>query len=491
MEDLIRFKVRIDSLSEEELFSFIKSQDHKYLIDTFFNSLVFQFITMKDSSVYDTNLIQIQEMIANIDNIIHSRDHQQQTYSQNDHDILKDVAAIKHPHSRQSIKLSQLASPLISHISNYLELSDILSFELVSRNILIGSRSPISSHIMLYDQFQKCLEFSNNTKFVYNWYRFKNVQSLYLHLQHTFNEYYHVAQATNDPKLRKGRDIEMFRKLPIFKNLKHLGLHYDDEDGNYFCKWLFGDLLNTDCFPNLEYLSIKSLRIQQNDPMASLLPQLQGLSVDALCLSDYIADNISMDKITAFQGGEGDLQQLITRRAHQIEECCLCCATNMFSELFLQLESFPDLKRVCLHFHENMPVNIQEQSDIYFGGLKYIVISCTNYNDLECVLDMFLNPDLNFDHDSNTIKMRIIAPDQVISMRIKNKIIRVVDFLNSEYEHVMLSLLIKEIDGSLGKIKNGGYLVKTDDEKYCHISNDDCSLSDFTEDWLMKCSKCL
>ena len=265
MEELIRFRTRIDLLSKQEFIAFISSQDHEYLINTFFNSYLYQFITMKNAPEFDRKLVNIQQMTANIDKIIHQRDKNQQTYPQNDDEDDDDMDLSKHP---QSTKLDQLALSLISHVSGYLQLTDLLSFELVSRNIFIGSRSPIIPQIMLYDQFVKCLEFSNNTRRIYNWYRFKNIKSISLPLEHTFNQYYNVKRPRlnnkirRDPKPEKGRDVETFRKLPIFHNLTHLGLHYDDAvNGNYFCKWLFGGLLTKDSFPNLQYLSTEDPEI--------------------------------------------------------------------------------------------------------------------------------------------------------------------------------------------------------------------------------------
>ena len=51
-------------------------------------------------------------------------------------------------------------------------------------------------------------------------------------------------------------------------------------------------------------------------------------------------------------------------------------------------------------------------------------------------------------------------------------------------------MIILEIDGIIDGLKSKMYVVNTDQDGFAYISNKDCRICGYQENWLMKCVEC-
>ena len=477
MEHIIRFGKMLDLLTAEEFITFINSQLQNQLKNIFIKSFLFQFVTMKNPSQFENTVINIEQMICQINDLIHLRKENK-----------------KSQESQFKCKqLDALPLPLISNISSFLNLIELLSFELVNKSIIIGTRTPIVPQTMNSFTFQRCLSFSNDYKCIYNWYRFKDIQMIQIPLQTIFNEYY--TDEDGDVNSLKGRDITLFRRLPIFYNIKQLALISDDSKGEYYSRWLFGNLLKKqNIFSSLKYLSTEDSDTTQN--LIHLLPQLHGYGVEADCLERKIAETFCIDKFKSFHGGCTDIDLL--KQYSEIQEMCLLLFDYLVLHFFVHLREillfydyWPKLKRICIRLDKPpikpLPPNYPY---IFLGYVECLEIKCGNHDILKFMLNLLVK--VHVFNDTMNIKIRISSCGDFIDEEIVDLIYRFINQLYKEFHHFMLSLLIKDVNNSLLDIQNNNdYLVNSDDTNgYCYISNNECLLSGYRDKWLMRCCKC-
>ena len=62
------------------------------------------------------------------------------------------------------------------------------------------------------------------------------------------------------------------------------------------------------------------------------------------------------------------------------------------------------------------------------------------------------------------------------------------DIMSKSVDNFMWLLWTTEIYGSIKD--NDKYLVNTDDNGYCYISNHDCSVCGYNEKWMIECRNC-
>lgn len=485
MEHLLNFKWRMKELSKEEFAKFIITYDHKVIIDLFYNLFFVAFIAMKNSRSFEDNIATMKDMITRADEII-----QERNVPSAEHDGDKDNDTNYH----KVIKVDELPLPLISSISGFLPFDDVLNFEKSNKRIFIGTRSPLSLQKLDVPASTDCMEYSADNRCIYNWFRFRNIKEIYL-IHH-----------------RNEKDME-FKHLPICNTVNTL--HFFTSRCMKFQRYI---IENLQCYSNITYLDwdieADADIIELFREQSLTLKHLKGYSGDVDGCG-FIVDALDENEFKSYHGDYLSLELLYNgNKSQQLEELCikdtdttLFKMANDFVEVFSTLN---DLKRL------NM--NVLADDDEYY---EYFETMMTNTIDTLEFIGLQLNACQQTNRDEALSKALSILSDCMQNQH-KSRLKITIDALFDDdideitQDHVLegvselLDVLVKAVDDFMiifrlsAETSAGFYLAIQDehetddrfvidymniDEVYdrCCISNKECTICGYNENWSMKC----
>eukprot|EP01084_Bolivina_argentea_P020437 38001_1 len=171
MEELIQFKLNVDSLSSKQFMVFIESVGkHKMA------SIMFQYFHNQLQNSTDINDLR-HNVIPSIQNINQSIAQIIELGSTDDIQT-NEINYCNHFH--------KLPDVLISKISSLLDMNSILSFEMCSRTIFIATRTPLSLHEIDQDRLQQIIKVYNSKNFIYKLLRFQCIKEISVQMDHCY-----------------------------------------------------------------------------------------------------------------------------------------------------------------------------------------------------------------------------------------------------------------------------------------------------------------
>eukprot|EP01084_Bolivina_argentea_P262820 444612_1 len=197
MDELFNLTAQLNTLSDIEFITFMKTFDKPTFISILFKYFQGQLQLCNHWQQIETEIIpNIKKINGAAAEIIQSREEKENS-------------------SEKQFKVDLLPPPLISLISSWLDLQTTLQFEVCNKAIFIGTRSPVNLCSLSSKYFAKCVKFSTENNFVYNWYRFKSVQELSINI-------YDLQQKVGNRVV----GIYKISNIPIWKwgNLRKLSL---------------------------------------------------------------------------------------------------------------------------------------------------------------------------------------------------------------------------------------------------------------------------
>ena len=293
--------------------------------------------------------------------------------------------------------------------------------------------------------------------------------------------------------------MEIFH-LPIWKNITKLT--FTNEWDNKIIDHIMS---NKTYLQNLQYLIWHADDEYFTKDTSLRLAQLHGYA-ETVKEDGYVTQNLDKEKFKSFHGWCVDLAALHEKeKAHQLQELCLFDPRSKLildEDEFLAKQcgnlysGFKNLKRLNIGFSDIItykPIII----DLFTSNidtLEYIGINCpwkirVGGQESQYVLTTLMEC-INKTHKSN-FKIRITGNE--IGDCLISDIITLSDILSKQTENFMIILNINHIYKELNdKLINNKLLVKTDidDNGYCYISNKECLICGYNENWSMKCQNC-
>lgn len=530
MEELIRFRSRMDLINDDEFIMFIKSYSKDFVANVLFQHFHNQLIHTNNIQEWENKIRpNVDKMSDTINNIIDSRNKNNQK-NKDDQEI--DIDERKE--QTINLKLDNLPFIMISYISSFLNIDDTLIAERTNGSLFIGSRSPISIQKMNKNQLTKCIKYSNLHQCMYNFYRFQSIKELVIDVQQIIDEYYYYEDSEYKHRMDYTFIKPNLSNLPIWTNLKTLKME-GDESPNFEIGFVtnfdkqnlskittftynggpFYDLseFTKDIFPNLEFLELDTAQMSWN--------QLDD--ADILDEIDIMFDLSALRGLSIIPHDNDNYQPIMRRVCHSLESfhttmsdgCIVLCPENKLAQLkeicirfkhdlcygedqdALEDEDLLNgLERINLDISrvENITNQMVDPTFIHFllsgRSLNYLSIKCSKYQQLRIILEILRNV-VNSGRKT-LIKVRISClnySDQKNGADINNEILNLTNCLLKMSDHFMLICDIPSINLAVNEFNNK-CLIEYDGNNKCIVSNKGCTINGYHEQWIMNCDCC-
>eukprot|EP01084_Bolivina_argentea_P293844 505486_1 len=208
MEDLIRLRSGFEKLSDTEIVHLVKSFGKNNFASILFKYFLNELQSIDKCDDIDNKLSRVHQLNKIIGDTIRSREEHNDQES-NEQQQINEQQPNKMSRVKM-LKLDQLPDVILSHVSSFFKLENLLNFEKSNRSIFIATRSPISLLHLSDDYYFKLHQFSTINNSIYNFHRFKLLKTLNIYI----------------PDLDE-LDLEIDQlsiKLPNLSNLKTLQL---------------------------------------------------------------------------------------------------------------------------------------------------------------------------------------------------------------------------------------------------------------------------
>jgi len=505
MDDLIRFRARIESLTEDEFRHLLQSQPRQSITNVLFQFFRHQLVLCPASKYHAAPTIQ--EFNEQIDCILEARPQNEEELRGEADDDEEDVQIES---ARDQDLLSALPSVLISNISSWLSLTELAKLELCSRHILVGTRSPIPMRTMTDSEFISCLRYSNHHRTLCNWHKLK-IENLTISTPDLFDVFDHKNFITFE-SVQSLLDVTKLKKLSINAYC------INDEDVNLSDKFLSA-FLNLS-FPNVTAFRIDDHVFPSDIDIRRRMPRLQHLSLvfceqfDASQVEDTLSSvqvqNVDLPlqsaecvKYRSIHTSPWQWKSVTSSEENKVwlsrleEICvtqCLCggavARTERFADIFDIDCTLQNLKRLNLTMTEKRAfLSILEKTG---ERLEFVAVCCRDEEDVNVLLDA-LNEDMQRRTERRAkLKVKIVCSERTATKLETSRLIRLCEKLSAKTNDFMILLWMEKVEEELECIENAlkQFHVVIEAGNRLIISNHACKINGYQERWLMQCEYC-
>eukprot|EP01084_Bolivina_argentea_P101921 182656_1 len=370
------------------------------------------------------------------------------------------------PKQPQQYKLDTICNEMISYISSYLDLPNILNFEKCSRSIFIGTRSPIPSRKFDTYHFNDFWNFFHKTKSIYHWNRFKVSNELNMDVSKCFKQ--SELNYPNNP-IQQYKLHNILTKHPILKDMKleKLSITFQTQWMGYigYLEDFTHDIKNCN-LSNLTHFKLEIIHPMHCLPedlekflniINSKSPKLKFVE----CIADCFFDNIPIcvEKIKGISialscdGEAGTVDSSNLESIHDVwglafnsnfgnlNEICFNSGSRIFDIDYnvIKTQMFPYLKR--LHFtadHDRIIEDkILEKLQLFLQSryIHYICVKVKNSKNLKAVIKLLLVGVNSVGTERMKIKIMLTNID---NDDIDHDVLRLINKLNNQFKDFML-----------------------------------------------------
>lgn len=481
MENIRLLKKKLMLLTQKEFIDLLQLQEKKSIIHILISGLLRRFKNMNNILQYDDGLIK--DMIFNTKEIIYSR-KQHVYWNENPGEDIIDKKSI--------VTFDLLPRVLLSHISSYLLFTDILLFEQLNVNTFLASRLQNTSQHLDAGLFMKCLKFSNkNNGCTYNWYRFRNLESLSINCRDIV-KYYHNCGYFGSVETG---NFALLSKLPIWKKLTTLQILHPDRDQLFRNQLLSAVQRVEGNLSNIQYLDILSLTYQVSTfTSLSFWGTLKGVGMSFVaCAEKEIISKISTRDLECFHGSLHVLRELYNQNKTQmLKELCLCQEAG--DGAFLQWERFRKLQRVVISAYHVQYIE-DFKSIVLVPDIEYVSITKCYGSQWQCIIGKLCEGLRNCKKSKLMLNIEIYGCINSYDICLKD-FNQLIFIMNQNIRDFVLSIVIG--DNCIKKVVN---YINSDDDNGYHVNeiggcidivskNSKIYGKSIMSDWCMKCFFC-